>query len=76
MRTCCTSVQHLPVSWDFYLRPHRKRGVQALREVEREKARQQLAGPERQDLTYLKNILLKLFETGARTRDGKCQVVP
>ena len=38
---------------------------QALREVEREKARQQLAGPERQDLTYLKNILLKLFETGA-----------
>ena len=39
--------------------------LQALREAEREKARQRLVEADRQDLTYLKNILLKLFETGA-----------
>ena len=38
--------------------------MQALRDMEREKARQKLAEADRQDLTYLKNILLKLFETG------------
>ena len=38
--------------------------MQALRDMEREKARQRLAEADRQDLTYLKNILLKLFETG------------
>ena len=44
---------------------HESPHAQALREVEREKARQKLADADRQDLTYLKNILLKLFETGA-----------
>lgn len=34
--------------------------------MEREKARQKLGEADRKDLTYLKNILLKLFETGVR----------
>ena len=42
--------------------------LQALRDMEREKARQRLGEADRQDLTYLKNILLKLFETGVWTR--------
>lgn len=37
---------------------------QALREAEREKARQQLGKEKQTDIEYLKNILLKLFETG------------
>ena len=41
------------------------RDVQALREAEREKARQKLADEKRNDIEYLKNIMLKLFETGA-----------
>jgi hypothetical protein len=38
--------------------------TQALREVEREKKRQALADSKSLDLEYLKNIILKLFETG------------
>ncbi len=39
--------------------------LQALREVEREKARQQLGDAKSIDMEYLKNIMLKLFEKGA-----------
>lgn len=40
-------------------------GLQALREVEREKARGNLADKQRLDIEYLKNTILKLYETGA-----------
>ena len=38
--------------------------MQALREVEREKARASLADKQRLDIEYLKNTILKLYETG------------
>ena len=39
--------------------------MQALREVERDRARQQLTVNEGTDLHYLKNVILKLFVTGS-----------
>lgn len=41
--------------------------MQALREVERERKREQLvaSGGPRTDIQYLKNVILKLYETGA-----------
>lgn len=39
--------------------------AQALREGEREKARASLADKQRLDIEYLKNTILKLYETGA-----------
>ena len=39
-------------------------GIQALREAERERARTSLADQQRHDIEYLKNTVLKLYETG------------
>ena len=39
-------------------------GMQALREAEREHARTSLADQQRHDIEYLKNTVLKLYETG------------
>ena len=39
--------------------------VQALREVERQRAREKLQDAKGTDVHYLKNVVLKLYETGA-----------
>ena len=39
--------------------------VQALREVERQRAREKLKDDGSTDVHYLKNVILKMFETGA-----------
>ena len=43
---------------------------QALREVERERARERLVASDgkRMDIQYLKNVILKLYETGAPSK--------
>ena len=38
--------------------------MQVVREAEREKARASLADKQRLDIEYLKNTVLKLYETG------------
>lgn len=43
--------------------------LQAMRDYEREKARAALASKQTKELEYLKNILLKLFETGELLSD-------
>ncbi len=39
---------------------------QALREMERQRAREKLRDEKGTDVHYLKNVILKMFETGAR----------
>lgn len=45
-----------------------------MREAEREKARASLADKQRLDIEYLKNTVLKLYETGTVFPSHKCKI--
>lgn len=50
---------------EVQLLTHHTVRVQALREVERQRAREKLKDDSSTDVHYLKNVILKMFETGA-----------
>ena len=48
--------------------------LQTLREVERERMREKLQDENGTDIHYLKNVVLKLYETGVLGGGGLCKV--